>query len=305
MTESFGILTDSFQSGPGKLNPRLWLAAKLAAKTIDLGRLAAIVGGPPAAPTHTRPHRPAGDGSVCRTDDGRWRGVVDVGLVDGKRKRKYVSGPTQAEALGKLRQAQREAEAGVVPDDRMTVGHFLARWSTVNLPGQVSGTTLDDYTHTVRLHLGPALGHKRLARLTVGDVDKLWATWTSCGRPNGTPAGVVPDRRSARIARLSSRVPGPGPASGEGFDCPSLDTVFWRFRSSSRAASFNRSGGSSDLYRARTSARPRLHRHPGPDARPPVSGASPRLCQPRFPCPQDPSPPPTLTQARAYFVGEK
>jgi hypothetical protein len=63
---------------------------------------------------------------------------------DGKRK--YVSGPTQAEALAKLRQAQREADVGIVSDDRMTIGHFLARWSTVNLPGQVSGTTLDDYT---------------------------------------------------------------------------------------------------------------------------------------------------------------
>ena len=50
----------------------------------------------------------AGDGSVYRTDDGRWRGVVDLGFVDGKRKRKYVSGATQAEALGKLRQAQRD-----------------------------------------------------------------------------------------------------------------------------------------------------------------------------------------------------
>ena len=68
----------------------------------------------------------AGDGSVYRTDDGRWRSVVDLGFVDGKRKRKYVSRPTQAEALGKLRHAQREADAGVVSDDRMSVGHFLA-----------------------------------------------------------------------------------------------------------------------------------------------------------------------------------
>ena len=100
-----------------------------------------------AGPIHARHRRPAGDGSVYRTDSGHWRGVVDLGFVDGKRKRKYVSGPTQAEALGKLRQAQREAEAGVVSDDRMTVGHFLARWSTVNLPGQVSAPPLTT-THT-------------------------------------------------------------------------------------------------------------------------------------------------------------
>ena len=55
----------------------------------------------------------------------------------------------------------------------------------MNLPGQVSGTTLDDYTHTIRLHLEPALGHKRLARLTVGDVDKRWAAKRDAGyKPN-------------------------------------------------------------------------------------------------------------------------
>ncbi|MGH9068718.1 MAG: hypothetical protein ACRD0J_14700 [Acidimicrobiales bacterium] len=52
-------------------------------------------------------------------------------------------------------------------DDRLTVGVFLDRWVSISLPGNVSGTTLDDYAHTVRLHLKPALGRKRLARLTV------------------------------------------------------------------------------------------------------------------------------------------
>jgi hypothetical protein len=95
-------------------------------------------------PTRAHRRRPAGDGSVYRTDDGRWRGVVDLGFVDGKRKRKYVSGATQAEALGKLRQAQRDAGAGVVSDDRMTVGRFLTdRCSTPNLPRQLrSSATL-------------------------------------------------------------------------------------------------------------------------------------------------------------------
>jgi hypothetical protein len=131
--------------------------------------------------------------------------VVDLGFVDGKRKRKYVSGPTQAEVLGKLRQARREAEAGVVPDDRMTIGHFLARWSTVNLLGQGSGTTLYDYMHTIRLHLGPALGHKRLARLTVGNVDKLWAAKRDAGyRPN-TVRIMRAVSQPARLGQPNSR----------------------------------------------------------------------------------------------------
>ena len=129
--------------------------------------------------------RPAGDGSVYRTKDGRWRGVVDLGWHADGRRRKYVSGSTQAQALERLRRAQRDAEVGVVTDDRLTVGAFLNRWAEVNLPGAVTGTTLDDYRHTVRLHLSPQLGRKRLANLTVRDVDELWAAKRAAGyKPN-------------------------------------------------------------------------------------------------------------------------
>jgi hypothetical protein len=52
---------------------------------------------------------------------------VDLGWVDGKRRRKYVDAVTQAQALEKLRHAQRAAEVGVVSDDRITVAQFLDR----------------------------------------------------------------------------------------------------------------------------------------------------------------------------------
>lgn len=50
----------------------------------------------------------------------------------------------------------------------------------------MSGTTLDDYVHMIRLHLDPGLGRrKRLARLTVSDVDALWAVKREAGyKPN-------------------------------------------------------------------------------------------------------------------------
>lgn len=129
--------------------------------------------------------RPAGDGSVYKAPDGRWRGAVDLGWVDGKRQRKYVSAATQGHALEKLRQAQRAADAGVVSDDRINVSQFLERWLRINVPGSVAGGTLDDYAHTVRLHLEPTLGRKKLARLTLAEVDALWAKKREAGyKPN-------------------------------------------------------------------------------------------------------------------------
>lgn len=129
--------------------------------------------------------RGAGEGSVYRDAKGDWRGVADLGWVDGKRRRKYARGSTQAEVLKKLRQIQREADAGVVADNRITVAQFLARWLKVNVPGTVSGSTLDDYGHTVRLHLEPTLGRKRLSQLSVSDVDAVWSAKREAGyKPN-------------------------------------------------------------------------------------------------------------------------
>ncbi len=129
--------------------------------------------------------RPAGEGSVYQDGDGHWRGIADLGWVDGKRRRKYIRAATQGEVLAKLRQIRREADAGVVADERITVGQFLSRWLKVNAPGSVSSSTLDDYGHTVRLHLEPTIGRKRLSQLTVADVDAVWAAKREAGyKPN-------------------------------------------------------------------------------------------------------------------------
>jgi integrase len=138
-----------------------------------------------ATVTRRRGRRPAGDGSVYKAPDGRWRGAVDLGWVDGRRRRKYVGAATQAQALEKLRKAQRAADAGVVSDDRINVAQFLDRWLRVNISGSVAGSTMDDYAHTVRLHLEPGLGRKKLSQLTVAEVDTLWAAKREAGyKPN-------------------------------------------------------------------------------------------------------------------------
>jgi integrase len=122
-----------------------------------------------------------GEDSVYKDGD-RWRGAISLGYgANGKRVRKKVSGRTRAEAAEKLRKLRQQVDGGTVPDDRLTVQSFLTRWLTVNLPGTVSESTEDDYNDTVHLHLIPALGQKRLSKLTVVDLDKLWRAKRAAG----------------------------------------------------------------------------------------------------------------------------
>lgn len=121
--------------------------------------------------------RASGEGSVYKAPDGRWRGSVDLGWVDGKRKRKYVTGKTQQEALRKMREAQRGAETGVVVDGRLTVGTWLDTWLATVVDGRAgSDNTRAHYRQIVAVHLSPGLGRIRLAALTAGQVDTFLAS---------------------------------------------------------------------------------------------------------------------------------
>jgi transposase-like protein len=84
--------------------------------------------------------------------------------------------------LRKLRQVRDQLDAGLPPaDDRLSVGDFLGHWMSVNLPGSVAPSTEDDYGDTVRLHLRPGLGRKKLTKLTVRECDQLWQTKRAAG----------------------------------------------------------------------------------------------------------------------------
>jgi integrase len=117
--------------------------------------------------------RSTGEGAVYRRQDGRWEAKVDLGWDGPRRRRKSVYGATEAQVLAKLREAQRSAALGVVTDDRVTVTEWLDRWMTEVLPGRVGPSTLDNYRLIADKHIKPALGRKRLSKLTPDDVQRL------------------------------------------------------------------------------------------------------------------------------------
>lgn len=149
------------------------------------------------------------EGSVYKRADGLWVGAVTLDPVDGKRRRKTVYGKTQAEAIAKLRKVQQDIDKGLpVGDDRLTVGAFLDRWLKVNVPGTVADSTLANYQDLVRLHLRPSLGATRLRKLTVADMDALWARKRDEGyKPNSIRLMRCVMRRALGQAEREGLVP--------------------------------------------------------------------------------------------------
>jgi integrase len=106
----------------------------------------------------------------------RWVGQVSHGRgTNGIRQRPKVYAKTKDEVRAKLKALHVALDAGLdAPDNRLTVGAWLDRW-IASLPGTVEPSTVDSYATIVRLHLKPALGHKVLTKLSVDDVESLWA----------------------------------------------------------------------------------------------------------------------------------
>ncbi|MGH8774511.1 MAG: hypothetical protein ACRDWI_04825 [Jiangellaceae bacterium] len=123
-----------------------------------------------------RTRRGHGEGAVYkRSSDGKWVGVLDLGWVDGRRRRVPVYGDTRRKAHEKLLKLRREQERGrdLLAPPRL-VSERLFEWlAEVKSRDGTRHSTLDRYRGVVKRHLVPALGQKRLDKLTPREVQSF------------------------------------------------------------------------------------------------------------------------------------
>lgn len=148
----------------------------------------------------------AGEGTVYKTSDGRWRAAVTL----PNRDRRYLSGRTKSEVSTKRREVLRALEAGqpVSPRRPGTLDAFLQEWLTKSLParvaaGRLSPETLESYRTQVRLHIVPHLGELRMDQLTP-PVLREWIT-TLLRKPRAQQHKAKPGEDAPEIVLLSPR----------------------------------------------------------------------------------------------------
>ena len=102
-----------------------------------------------------------GEGSVYKREDGVWCASVDLGFVNGKRKRKMVYGQTRKEVVEKLKIVQRDQAAGVTFTS-LTVKEYLEQWIEQTVKRQNRVRTYDRYSGDIHDYLIPELGKHQL-----------------------------------------------------------------------------------------------------------------------------------------------
>ena len=102
-----------------------------------------------------------------------WCAMADLGMVDGKRKRKAVYGKTQREVVERLNETLRDHQRGTLPKPgRVTVEAWLKTWLQ-SIEGGVRPKTLSHYRWIAEEHLIPAIGRRQLSKLEPSDVEAM------------------------------------------------------------------------------------------------------------------------------------
>ena len=114
------------------------------------------------------------EGSIYRRKDGYWVGQYGVQTAEGTKTR-YIYGKRREDVREKLTKAIADRDGGLIYDaDNLTVGEYLDRWLNDSVRDTVRQRTWERYEQFVRVHLTPALGKIKLAKLTPAHVRGLY-----------------------------------------------------------------------------------------------------------------------------------
>lgn len=145
--------------------------------------------------------RDLGTGALYqRSSDGMWIGSVSLPERDGKRRRKYVSARSKADASSKLRELRKELDQqGDLPTSSTTVARWMETWLG-HMKKDMRPTAWKTYQRQSK-YIVAAIGKKRLDRLSASDVRRVTAYMTDdLGLSATTAANVHGVLKQALIA---------------------------------------------------------------------------------------------------------
>jgi integrase len=138
--------------------------------------------------------RPRGHGSVHQRADGSWCGQIDLGTIDGVRRRRTIYGKTKRAVEKELATLRRQLdEAGDLSTADWTVEKWLTHWLTNIAVKEVRPNTLRSYKTAVNKWLIPSpIGKRKLGpgkgTLRAEDVRRMHAYITDDLELSGTTA---------------------------------------------------------------------------------------------------------------------
>lgn len=123
-----------------------------------------------ATKKNTNERREKGTGTIYQRGDS-WVGKIDIGVVDGKRKFKYLSGKTEAEVKRKIREFNKSNDPAEVK--KVSVETYLMNWLRVYKKSSMKASSYDTLEGTALRYVIPSLGSIQLAQLGSDDIQSM------------------------------------------------------------------------------------------------------------------------------------
>ncbi len=117
-----------------------------------------------------------------------------INPATGKEQRRWVAAGTRRGDAEKLVTdlVRRRNEGEEVVTEKINLADYLTeRWLPIQKT-KLRTSTFDSYRRNIELHVVPALGRRRLYKLSVDDLDRFYSTLLTDGRKDGKPGGLSP-----------------------------------------------------------------------------------------------------------------
>ncbi len=110
--------------------------------------------------------RANGEGSIYKTKNGRWKGVLTVGMAAGKQIRRYRTAATRASVMAKLEKLRDELKLGLPGKMNVeTFGGFLISNWLEHIKAHRAPNTESLYRTVVSLYVEPRIGGYQLPKI--------------------------------------------------------------------------------------------------------------------------------------------
>ncbi len=107
--------------------------------------------------------------------------MVDLGWIDGKRRRKAATRANRREAVEWLREARQSHEAGALVSRTPTVAEWFVVYVDEHAEARLRPRTLTNYRRTVERHVLPTLGKQRLDKVRPEHLTRLYRDKIAAG----------------------------------------------------------------------------------------------------------------------------
>ncbi|SKA80739.1 Site-specific recombinase XerD [Agreia bicolorata] len=126
--------------------------------------------------------RANGEGSIYQRKDGRWTGATYVIRPDGGRERRQVYGTTRGAVAAKIADLITKTANGVpASSSDWTVEGYAAHWLANIAPGALRPATRSNYAWIMRKYVVPAVGKRKLDKLTPAHVREMHTKVSATG----------------------------------------------------------------------------------------------------------------------------